>query len=352
MEFAMLRAVADPPTVSTEMCNMPGCEAPAKPRKPGPGAPPAYCEDRLHNAVNALRAKRKLAEREARQASVVERQAPSEYPVTEGVAALPGHIARLRELGDEFAAGMADIRAIVNEISDPHAIAHEVVAVRAECDQRIAESAVTTVAAENVMRTAIRQRDKAITDTSIAEEAAGAAIQLADDAEERARRAAEDAVREVAAAHAAARQVAEDADRRIAAMAAQLDAERDARVRAETERETARLASEELRVEAVALRGRIDALHTSHAAELSEAHRVAEAGAREVREQHASELAAVREEHAATVVAMRQEHDGTRNAWRDELADVRRELADSRRELAAAQRPPTGRPRTTSPGKS
>ncbi|MBF6134315.1 hypothetical protein IU501_15060 [Nocardia otitidiscaviarum] len=322
-----IRAVTDadtepPPTT----CCYPGCDEPIPlPEKPRPGQPRKYCDNPDHTATTALRLRRKQQKEAALAAT---RVAPTTHPVTTGTAALATLVDRATTLRDDFAATVADLGEMLAAVCEPASVDHEIATVRRDADIRVAQAESAAAAAEIARQQAEAAAAEARELERLAIDAAEEAIAKADEAEFRAERAMRQAAERITTMAAERDRAREQADAELAAMESELQEIRDARTRAETERDTAVTFTAAARAEATELRAALDTaqrdhhrtiedLHATHALALAEERKASDQTQREIRQQHTKELAQVRADH------------------REQLAQVRGDLDLARKNLAA-----------------
>ncbi|WP_406234990.1 hypothetical protein [Nocardia sp. NBC_01009] len=175
-------------------------------QRSGPGRPRTYCDDPKHNAVNRLRADRRLA---ARVQSDV-----SDRPVSSAMSALVATLDRAADLKAQLLAELADAEQFAADVTDPELIALELESVRRDADARVAQALAAQAAAEHEAALARRERDEARAERDEALKLQEIAIEAAYEAIE-ARDKAADAVTRMRA----------DCDRQIASVTAVADAE-------------------------------------------------------------------------------------------------------------------------------
>jgi hypothetical protein len=231
------RGATGAPTV----CMRQGCENPLT-QTPGGGPPRRYCSDACRSADRRERQSRADAD----PAEIVPLSVVQEQGEASAVVELRALSARLAQLADAVDATLVDaeVDAVAARVASVEAVAAEHVAERHAADERQAGLAAEEAAevAEDLASAAQRERDQAIAEATAlaaraleAEERASAEVErlrtlleaATTDAEVRIGQALADAAERVERANARADQVRADADARI-------DAERTARVAAQS----------------------------------------------------------------------------------------------------------------------
>ena len=143
---------------STATCKFPGCENPPEPATDKPGRPPQYCTDPAHNAVNAWRERKRLADAER---GVTTSEAEAEQPVTMARVTGAELLRQMRELAGTMTATAERLTASVATIGDPTAAEAEVESARAAAEQRAATAEAERAEAERRAATADQMRNAA-----------------------------------------------------------------------------------------------------------------------------------------------------------------------------------------------
>ncbi|MBV7701571.1 hypothetical protein C5E45_34165 [Nocardia nova] len=277
-------------TVSAQ-CGYPGCTAEPEAATRRPGRPFAYCADPSHNAQTALRAKRKHAQQQTREAV-----APSLRPVTDGAVTVAGLLAEAARLRDELSAIVSDSADMLADITGAEAIDREIADIRREAAVKIAAAEQAQSAAERALAEMTAQRDRAVELEILALQAADEAAAEAAQARREVEEARTDAEARVAAAGKDRDNVYTEAEQALTRMRREYDAARTAQARAEAEADVIRRQAEATAAENIALRRQLDeqadthrqqieAHEREHSRAIAAAHAMADRAAREQRRQ-------------------------------------------------------------------
>jgi hypothetical protein len=255
----------------------------------GPGRPRIYCDDPKHNAVNRLRADKRIRTRTTAEHDA---HAPRR-PVSEGIAALADAITRLEELRSEFVAQLADAEHLLADLTDPAAVALEIEEVHRSARMRVDQAEAAHAEAEKEADRARRERDEAMDLQQLALEAAEEAIAARDGAVEAVARMREDCDKQLAqfgaVVDAEITAIQEERDRlRSCAVEAETD-----RVQARADRDAALVEIERWRTETTALRQELDACTTRHGEELAAVRATAYREERRTVDRYTREMVAV-----------------------------------------------------------
>ena len=205
-------------------CKFPGCTEPRRPAS-GPGPKPEHCKD--HTRVQALRERKRLAEKAEAERRIQEPQ----RPISDGIAAFASMVKRYEQLVIESAE-------IAAALADPAALAREIAEVQRTADAQVAEAEAARDAAERDAAAARDERDAA-------QELRNDALALVDDMEQKLTAAEESKAEAKNAVHEA----------------------RDAVREMRSERDTARRDAAQARTD-------LEQTHTRHAQQLAELARV------------------------------------------------------------------------------
>lgn len=198
------------------------------------GRPPLYCDDPDHTRSKAFAARRRYGLAAARgqgsnrQGVVQVEVAVSEHPVTEGRVSFGALLTRFEQSSAQLATILNRATEVVRTVSDPDAAGYEVEQIQREAAIQIAQAQTLQAAAEHDVRNARQQ--------------------AASEAEQRAQ----------------ANEAAEQALRDVEQMRGELADARNAKTRAEAEKESAQQAADHDRATVQALRQQLEQERHDH----------------------------------------------------------------------------------------